>query len=72
MVWAGGGVGLAQGTGAGAASTSGAGAAGTLRTLLTKSVSRDTECRPGRQDGWMDGWVEECKRTDYDNKGIKK
>lgn len=38
---AGGGVGLAQGTGAGAASPSGAGAAGTLRTLLTRSVSRD-------------------------------
>lgn len=50
MVCAGRGVGLAVGTGAGAASTSGAGAAGTLRTLLTRSVSRDTECRPGRMD----------------------
>lgn len=36
---AGEGVGLALG--AGAASTSGAGATGTLRTLLTRSVSRD-------------------------------
>lgn len=55
MVGAGGGVGLVLGTGAGAASPSGAAAAGTLRTLLTRSVSRDTECGPGRMDGWMDG-----------------
>lgn len=55
MVCACGGVGLALGTGAGAASTSGAGAAGALRTLLTRSVSRDTECSPGKMDGWMDG-----------------
>lgn len=64
MVCAGGGVGLALCTGAGAASPSGAGATGTLRTLLTRSVSRDTECRPGEMDGWMDGRVVECKRTD--------
>lgn len=55
VVCAGEGVGLALGTSAGAASASGAdagaGAAGTLRTLLTRSVSRDTECRPGRMDG---------------------
>lgn len=53
MVCACGGVGLALGTGA--ASTSGAGAAGALRTLLTRSVSRDTECSPGKMDGWVDG-----------------
>lgn len=53
VVCACGGVGLALGTGAGAASTSGAGAAGALRTLLTRSVSRDTECSPGKMDGWM-------------------
>lgn len=56
MVGAGGGVGLVLGTGAGAASPSGAAAAGTLRTLLTRSVSRDTECGPGRMDGWRGGW----------------
>lgn len=42
MVCAGAGVGLALGTGAGAASASGVAAADTLRTLLTRSVSRDT------------------------------
>lgn len=52
---AGGGMGLALGTGAGAASLSGAGAAGTLRTLLTRSVSRDTDRRPS--NGWMDEWM---------------
>lgn len=52
MVGAGGGVGLALGASAGAASPSCAGGAGTLRTLLTRSVSRDTECRPGGLDGW--------------------
>lgn len=46
----GGGAGLVPGTGAGAASTSGAGAVGTRRTLLTRSVSRDTG-RGSRQDG---------------------
>lgn len=50
MACAGGGVGLALGTGAEAASGSGAGAAGALRTLLTRSVSRDTE-----KNGGMDG-----------------
>ena len=55
MACAGGGVGLALGTGAGAASPSGAGAAGALRTLLTRSVSRDTECHPGRMDGFVGG-----------------
>lgn len=48
MVGAGGGVGLAAG--AGADSASGAAAAGTLRTLLTRSESRDTETGMG---GWM-------------------
>lgn len=52
MVGAGGGVGLVLGTGA--ASASGAAAAGTLRMLLTRSVSRDT--------GWMDGWMEQIKK----------
>lgn len=61
MVGAGGGVGLVPGTGAGAASTSGAGAAGTRRTLLTRSVSRDTG-RGSRQDGWVEEWTD--GRTD--------
>ena len=48
------GVGLALGTGAGAASESSTGAAGAaLRTLLTRSVSRDTEGQQCRKDGWM-------------------
>lgn len=59
MVGAGGGVGLVAGGGGGnggVASASGAAAAGTLRTLLTRSVSRDTERRPGREeDAWMGG-----------------
>lgn len=59
MVCACGGVGLALGTGA--ASTSGAGAAGALRTLLTRSVSRDTECSPGKMGGWV---MEERIETD--------
>lgn len=53
MVGAGGGVGLVLGTGA--ASTSDAAAAGTLRTLLTRSVSRDTEWGPDQMDGWTNG-----------------
>lgn len=53
MVCAGGGVGLALGTSAGAASLSGAGAAGALRTLLTRSVSRDTNGSPSNR--WMGG-----------------
>lgn len=53
MVGAGGGVGLAAG--AGVASASGAAGAGTLRTLLTRSVSRDTERRPGRRDDRVGG-----------------
>lgn len=61
MVCACGGVGLALGTGTGAASTSGAGATGALRTLLTRSVSRDTECSPGKMDGWV---MEERIETD--------
>lgn len=55
MVCAGGGVGLALGTDT--ASASGAGATGALRTLLTRSVSRDTERQPGRMDEWMGGPV---------------
>lgn len=51
MAGAGGWAGLALG--AGAASASGAAAAGTLRMLLTKSVSRDTACGPGRMGGLM-------------------
>lgn len=56
MVGTGGGVGLVAGSGGGVASASGAAAAGTLRTLLTRSVSRDTERHPGREeDGWVGG-----------------
>lgn len=55
MVCAGGGAGLALGTGTGVASTSGVGAAGALRTLLTRSVSRDTEWV--REDGRVEEWV---------------
>lgn len=49
MVGAGGGVGRAPG--AGVASTSGAAVAGALRTLLTRSVSRDTGRCPSGKDG---------------------
>lgn len=52
MVCAGGGAGLVTGAGAEVALPSGAAGGGTLRTLLTRSVSRDTE---GVQDGRMDG-----------------
>lgn len=67
MVCAGGGVGLALCTGAGAASASDAAAADTLRTLLTRSVSRDTERQPSRTDEWMGGRAAvmevECRRA---------
>jgi len=70
VVCAGGGAGLALGTGGGGAvSPSGAGPAGTgtLRMLLTRSVSRDTKHRrhrPGKVEVVEEDVevVEECKR----------
>lgn len=65
---AGGGAGLALGTGVGTASPSGAGAgAGTLRTLLTRSVSRDTGL-----GGWVNGGVEEDEQMRNSERGKKK
>lgn len=71
VVGAGGGVGLVLGTGA--ASTSDAAAAGTLRTLLTRSVSRDTEWE-SRSNGRMDEgrWLSKSKEQIRKSGGNKK